>query len=79
MCKCLQPDSTHQEFWAPELRRPSQAGAAIGGLFPLRGFELPARSAFATLATVHGRPIAIGYPPPRGRLLTCAESKGVLS
>jgi CspA family cold shock protein len=25
---------------------------------------------------VHGRPIVIGHPPSRGRLLTCAESKG---
>jgi hypothetical protein len=78
MCKCLQSDSTHQEFWAPELRRPSQAGGAAGGPFPLRGLELPARSALATPATVNGRLIASVYPPPRGRLLTCAQSKGVL-
>ena len=76
MCKSWQSDSKHQKFWAPELRRPSQAGAAAGGPFSWRGFQLPARSALATPATVHGRLIAIGYLLPRGRLLTCAESKG---
>ena len=78
MCRCLQSDWTHQEFWAPELRRPSQAGGAAGSPFPVRGLELPARSAFATPATVNGRLIASVDPPPRGRLLTCAQSKGVL-
>ncbi len=77
MCRCLQSDSSHKEFWAPELRRPSQVSDAAGSPFPLRGSELPARSALASPATVEGRLIISGYPPP-GRLLTCAEAKGVL-
>ncbi len=51
MCRCLQPDSTHQKFWAPDLRRPSQGRrsgrepffCAASNCRPARPLPLPPR------------------------------------
>ena len=53
-------------------------------LSPCNGFEIELDDIQSKDVTFtfdfqrYGRLLAIGYPPPRGRLLTCAESKGVL-